>query len=253
MRFSQTRVMVVGAASGLGAAAARAFAREGASTTLVDRDRDGLSVVADACAAVGSRSRTLVGDASAPDTAQAALALAEAVDVLMVAAAIDPLGAKDVCETSIDDWNAVLSVNVGAPFLFARAVLPGMVARRCGAILFVGSIASLKPTPKEAAYAVSKAAVLQLARSIALDYAPFGIRANCLCPGYLEAVMRDRREEMTPEGIEARARAAAAAVPLGREGRYDEIAELAVILCDPQVSGYVTGQAIVADGGASIS
>jgi NAD(P)-dependent dehydrogenase (short-subunit alcohol dehydrogenase family) len=147
------------------------------------------------------------------------------------------------------DWQAVLSVNLTSAFLSARAVLPGMIERRRGTLLFTGSVAGLRPTPREAAYSVSKAGVIQLARAIALDHAGAGIRANALCPGFLQSVMADRRGMLSESALIDRSRAAAAIVPLGREGRYDEVASLALTLCDDAVSGYVTGQAIVADGG----
>ena len=98
----------------------------------------------------------------------------------------------------------------------------------------------------------AKAALVQLTRCIALDHARHGIRANCLCPGYLEAVMADRRAEMTPAALAARAVHAAAAVPMGRAGSYAEMARLVLTLADPAQSAYVTGQALVADGGVTL-
>lgn len=247
MRFSGKRVLVVGASSGLGAAAARAFAGEGAALVLVDRDAAGVQHLA----ATLPDATAIAGDATDPATVAAATA--GAVDILIHTAGIDPLSATDVPGTTLDDWQAILSVNLTSAFLFARAVLPGMIDRRSGTLLFTGSIAGLKPTPNEVAYSVSKAGVIQLMRAIALDHARQGIRANALCPGFLESVMADRKGAMSPQDLAARSAAAAAMVPLGREGRYDEMAALALNLCDDAVSGYITGQSIVADGGMMLA
>lgn len=247
MRFSGKRVLIVGASSGLGAAAARAFAGQGAALVLVDRDAAGVPHLA----ATLPDATAIAGDAT--DAATVAAATAGAVDILIHTAGIDPLSATDVPGTSLDDWQAILSVNLTSAFLFARAVLPGMIDRRSGTMLFTGSIAGLKPTPNEVAYSVSKAGVIQLMRAIALDHARQGIRANALCPGFLESVMADRKGAMTADALAARSEAAAALVPLGREGRYAEMAALAMTLCDDAVSGYITGQSIVADGGMMLA
>jgi NAD(P)-dependent dehydrogenase (short-subunit alcohol dehydrogenase family) len=246
MRYTGQLVMVVGAASGLGEAAARAFAAEGADLVLVDLDAEGLTPLA---ADLPREPATVTGNAANPATATAALAAAgRSVDVLFIAAGIDPKSATDVPGTTLAQWTAVMEVNVTAAFLFARAVLPGMIAARKGSILFTSSIAGLKPSGQEAVYSVSKAALIQLARCIAIDHAAQGIRANCLCPGYLEAVMRDRRAEMTEADLRARSAAARAAIPMGREGTYSEMAGLVLFLCDHRAANYVTGQALAADG-----
>jgi NAD(P)-dependent dehydrogenase (short-subunit alcohol dehydrogenase family) len=234
MRFAGKVAMIVGAGSGLGAAVTAEFAREGARLVLVDRDEGGLHRQA-----VRAFGATLIcADATEPATAEQAVEAAGAVDILVHTAGVDPLSATDVPGTSLKDW---------------QSVLPRMIEKQAGCLLFTGSIAGLKPTPREAAYAVSKAGVIQLARAIALDHARQGIRANVLCPGFLESVMADRKETMTDADLSERSRAASALVPLGREGRYDEMAALALNLCDGAVSGYITGQSIVADGGMMLA
>jgi NAD(P)-dependent dehydrogenase (short-subunit alcohol dehydrogenase family) len=243
MSVAGRSVIIVGGASGLGAACVALFARAGAQCLAIDRDGEGLRRIAAGLAGVEIRE----GDATDPALAEAVAA--RDCDILIHTAGIDPLSATDVVGTSPADWAAVLAVNLTSAFLLARAVLPGMIRRKGGCLLFTGSVAGLRPTAGEAAYAVSKAGVIQLARAIALDHARDGIRANALCPGVLEAVMGDRRAAMTAPEIAARHARAAAAVPAGREGRYAEMARLALMLCDEETSGYVTGQAIVADGG----
>jgi len=242
MRFAGKRVLITGAASGLGAMTAKAFAAEGAELVLVDLNAEGLAQVA---AATGGQA--LPGDVTESKLAEQAAC--DPIDILFHAAGIDPHGAAGVPDTSPAMWDRVLAVNLTSAFLFARAVLPGMIARRRGVLLFTASVSGLSPTPCEAAYSVSKAGLIQLAKAIALDAARDGVRANAIAPGMLEAVMSDRRGAMDEMSLVARRKAAEAMIPLGREGRYEEIARLALAICDDEISGYVTGQVITADGG----
>jgi len=249
MRFEGKTVVIVGAGSGLGASITEGFASEGAHLVLIDRDRSALERQAMRFAG----SRIVCGDAAERTTVERTLDIVESVDILIHTAGIDPLSATDVPGTSLEDWQSIISVNLTSAFLFARGVLPAMIARKSGCLLFTGSIAGLQPTPREAAYAVSKAGVIQLARAIALDHARQGIRANVLCPGFLESVMADRRQAMSESDLSKRSQAAATMVPVGREGRYVEMAALALALCDDSISGYITGQPIVADGGLMLA
>jgi NAD(P)-dependent dehydrogenase (short-subunit alcohol dehydrogenase family) len=253
MRFAKKVVMIVGAASGLGAEAARQFAAEGARLCLVDRDGAGASALAatlpDALAVTGNAAEAAVAETAS----QTALDRWGRIDVLFSNVGIDPFTATTVVNTTEAQWDAVMAVNVKAGFLFSRAVIPHMAAQGGGTILFTGSVASLKPGRDEAAYNVSKAALFQLARSIAIDHAPDRIRANCICPGFLEAVMTDRRAEMTEAMLAARAETAARIVPLGRQAGYSEVARLVLMLCDDAVAGYVTGSAFTVDGGILLS
>lgn len=249
MRFEGKTVVIVGAGSGLGAAITEEFASERARLLLVDRDKEAL----DRQNIQFPGSRILCGDAAEPEVVRQTLEISGPVDILIHTAGIDPLSATDVPGTTLEDWQSIISVNLTSAFLFARGVLPAMITRRSGCLLFTGSIAGLKPTPCEAAYAVSKAGVIQLARAIALDHARHGIRANVLCPGFLESVMADRKQRMSQSDLTKRSQTAAAMVPAGREGRYGEMAAIALTLCDDAVSGYITGQPIVADGGLMLA
>jgi NAD(P)-dependent dehydrogenase (short-subunit alcohol dehydrogenase family) len=252
-RFAGKSVVITGAASGLGAEAARQFAAEKASLVLVDLDAAALRVTADRLAAGGTAVETVAGSvaeaAVAEDAVRRAVARFGRVDVLFANAGIDPLGARSVTETTEQQWDAVMAVNVKGVFLFARAVIPVMVAEGGGAIVCTASVAGLKPSGQETAYNVSKAALVSLTQSIALDYAGRGIRANCICPGFLEAVMTDRRQELSPERLAERSASAARLVPMGREGRYAEIARSVLFLSDPSESAYITGAALSVDGG----
>ena len=253
MRFAGTSVLITGAAAGLGAATARAFAAEGAGLTLVDRDGARLSAMAAQLRAGGTAVIEVIGDAASQSTVDqavgACLAVHGAIDVLFNNAGIDPLTATTVERTTEAQWDAVMAVNVKSAFLFCRSVVPLMAACGKGAIVNTSSIAGLKPLGDEVAYAVSKAALVQLTKSIAVQHARNGVRVNCICPGFLESVMTDRAAEMTPDALAARAALANRIVPMGRQGRYAEIAAAVLFLADPVAAAYITGVALPIDGG----
>ncbi|MGL5838208.1 MAG: SDR family NAD(P)-dependent oxidoreductase [Sphingorhabdus sp.] len=250
--FETKTVIITGAASGLGAECARRFAADGAQLVLVDVNADALDAFAatflNAISIVGSVAEETVAD----EAATAAIQSWGSIDILVNNAAIDPLSAKSVSGTSADDWDRVMAVNLRGAFLFSRAVLPQMIAQKGGALVHTSSISGQRPTPNEAAYSVAKAAVLQLSRSIALDYARHGIRSNAVCPGFLEAVMSDRADDLSDDDRRARSAAAASMVPLGREGRYREIAD-AILFLASEDAAYVTGTVLTVDGGITLA
>jgi NAD(P)-dependent dehydrogenase (short-subunit alcohol dehydrogenase family) len=247
VRFSGKTAVITGGASGLGLAVARLLGSEGASLVLVDWDGAALE------AAAGNLGAEHVqGDASESDTAKAAVALARSsfgrLDVLFNNAGIDPLRARSVVETEEADWDRVMDVNVRSAYVFSRAAIPLMREGGGGAIVNTASIAGLRPGADEAVYSVSKAAMVSLTQSIALDFAAGNIRANCICPGFMEMVMTDRRRDLTDEQVAARYAYADAHVPLGRQGTYEEVARSVAFLASSDAS-YITGAALAVDGG----
>jgi NAD(P)-dependent dehydrogenase (short-subunit alcohol dehydrogenase family) len=247
LRFQDRVALITGGASGLGLEVARQLKAEGASLVLVDWDERSLELAA---AEVGARH--VRGDVALAPTAQHAVDLARSafgrLDVLFNNAGIDPLRARSVLETEEADWDQVMDVNVKSAYLFSRAAVPLMrQGRGGGAIVNTASIAGLKAAGDEAAYSVSKAAMISLTQSLARDLAP-DIRANCVCPGFMEKVMTDRRRELSSEEEAARYAYADAHVPLGRQGTYNEVARCVLFLASDDAS-YVTGAALVVDGG----
>ena len=244
--------LITGGASGLGLAVARQMAAAGAWLVLVDWDQQNLEAAAGGLARAGGNVESLQGDVSEEATAGAAIDLARSafgrLDILFNNAGIDPLRARSVLETEVADWDRILDVNVRSAYLMSRAAIPVMRERGGGSIVNTASIAGLKPGADETAYSVSKAAMVSLTAATALDFAADGIRANCVCPGFMEMVMTDRRRDLTPEQQEARAAGAAARGPLGRQGTYDEVARAVLFLAGPDAS-YITGAALVVDGG----
>jgi NAD(P)-dependent dehydrogenase (short-subunit alcohol dehydrogenase family) len=244
--------VITGGASGLGLAVARQMASARVRLVLVDWDQANLQAATAELARAGAEVKSIAGDVSEETTAAQAIDIAKSaygrLDILFNNAGIDPLRARSVVVTEVADWDRILDVNVKSAYLMSRAAIPLMREGGGGSIVNTASIAGLKPGADETAYSVSKAAMVSLTAAIALDFAAGGIRANCVCPGFMELVMTDRRRDLTEEQQAARAAGAAARVPLGRQGTYDEVAKAVLFLAGPDAS-YITGAALVVDGG----
>lgn len=255
-RFEGKTAVITGAASGLGLTTARMFAEEGATLVLVDLNGDALNTAVRSLCATGALAEALAGDVSDPAIAKAAIALAEErfgrLDVLFNNAAIDPWDATSLEETPEALWDKVIDVNLKSAYMFTRAAIPAMRKAGGGAIINTASTAGLKASPRESVYGISKAALVQLTKSVARDHAREGIRSNCICPGFLESVMTDRREDMSSELLAKRRERAGGLVPMGREGQYEEVARSVLFLADAREASYITGAAIVIDGGFTL-
>jgi NAD(P)-dependent dehydrogenase (short-subunit alcohol dehydrogenase family) len=250
--FTDRVVIATGAASGLGLATVRQFAAQGARLVVVDRAEEAINAVAADLTGQGVAAVAVVGDVSRAATAKAAVQTAVArfgrIDVLINNAGIDPLEATSLVDTSEEAWDAIMAVNVKSAFLFAKEVIPVMAAAGGGAIVNTASSAGMKASPREAAYGISKAALIALTRALARDFTSQGIRTNAICPGFLECITTDRRANMTSEQKAARRALAGSLVPLGREGSYEEVARSILFLASPD-SSYTSGAALLIDGG----
>jgi NAD(P)-dependent dehydrogenase (short-subunit alcohol dehydrogenase family) len=255
-RFTGQVIIITGAASGLGAECARAFGAEGASLVLVDLSGPLVTEVAASLKAAGVPVKAIEGDvrsaATAAEACDAAMMAFGRLNILVNNAGIDPLDATNVTGTSEAQWDAVMDVNVKAAWRFTQAALPLMIADGGGAIVNLASVSAVLPSPDETAYSVSKAALLHLTKCTALDYASHNIRANAVCPGFMEAVMRDRRADLSEAQLAGRSGAAASMVPLGREARYSEVARSVLFLASDADAGYITGASLVIDGGLTL-
>ena len=148
-------------------------------------------------------------------------------------------------ETPVGEWDRVHAVNVRGPFLCSRAVLPSMMARGTGHIITIASVAGLVAFPGRCAYTASKGAALMLTRSIAVDYAAAGIRANAVCPGMVYTPMTSWRLDQPELRAEVESR-----IPVGRVAAAEEIADAVALLASGRLA-YMTGHPLVVDGGMS--
>ncbi|HET6471930.1 MAG TPA: SDR family NAD(P)-dependent oxidoreductase [Pseudomonadales bacterium] len=236
--------LITGAGAGIGRDSALAFAREGAAVAVVDVRLPRAEQTAELVRAEGGRARAFECDVRFLDQAEKTIAavLAEfgRIDAVFNDAGTTRPG--DVVSVSLEDWEMVLDVNLRGTFNISRAALPHMLERGSGAIINMGSVDGLTGDRNMAAYNAAKAAVVNLSRSMAVDFGPRGIRTNVICPGVVgsPAILKTFSDEM-------RARMDRA-TPLRRIGRPSDIANVAVFLASDD-SAYVNGAAIVADGG----
>ncbi len=198
----------------------------------------------------GTSALSLECDVTEPSSVEASMATVVSrlgpVDVLVNNAGITgSLLATRCHETPPDEWDQVQAVNVRGPFLCSRAVLPAMIERGSGHIITIASVAGMVAFPGRCAYTASKGAALMLTRSIAVDYASAGIRANAVCPGMVYTPMTSWRLDQPELRAEIEAR-----IPLGRVATPGEIAEAVGLLASGRLD-YMTGQPLVVDGGWS--
>ena len=240
--------LVTGGAAGIGRATAILLAREGAAVMVQDIREDGRST-ADDIVAAGGRASFIRGDVTRAGDAQAAVQKAVSefggLDILVNNAGI--IRRASVVQTTEEEWDRVMAVNVKSVFLFSKAAIPVMVRRGGGVIVSTASGWGLDGGKDAASYCASKAAVVNLTRAMAIDHAEQNIRVNCVCPGDTDTAML--REEARQLGQDVdRFLAGSARRPLGRMGRPEEIAQ-AILFLASDASSYVTGTALVVDGG----
>ncbi len=249
MRLENKVALITGGGTGIGAATARLFAREGAKVVVTGRRPEPIEAVA---AEVGGVA--VAGDTSDPAHVAAAVAAAVetfgGLDVLVTSAGMGIEGS--VGDMDDADWHRVFDVNLTGPMMLTRAALPAMLERGGGSIVLVASVNGMAAAPDSAAYDVSKAGLIALARAIAVDYGSRGIRANALCPGWVMTPMGDgSMDELgAANGLDRQGAydLATADVPMRRAGTAEEMAACCLFLASDE-SSIVSGTSLVADGG----
>jgi NAD(P)-dependent dehydrogenase (short-subunit alcohol dehydrogenase family) len=241
--------LITGAASGIGKAIAQSFAQEGVSVALLDvNSRDGTEV---ANTILSSRGQALFCCADVAIKRDCVLAVHETIerfgglDILINSAGI--IHRATILETSEEEWDRGMAVNVKSIFLLSSEVIPIMERRKGGVIINIASGWGLVGGAKAALYCASKGAVVQLTRAMALDHGPQNIRVNCICPGDTDTPMLTSEASqlgLSLESIHQEARGR----PLRRLGMPDDIANAALFLAD-DASSNITGTTLVVDGG----
>jgi len=240
-------VVITGAGGGIGRAMATSFALAGANVALLDRREADAHATAKEVKAVAAKVKlaTIACDVSNPSSvAEAAEASLEALgpcDVLVNNAGI--MGPATLDTLSLSDWNSLLAVNLTGCLLCAQTFAKQMRTIGKGALVHVSSIAGSQPQPASGAYSVSKAGIIMLSRQLAIEWGPFGIRSNAVCPGLVETPMTKTFYE-TPGVRQTRSER----VPLRRIAAPQDIADATLFLASDRAS-YITGEEILVDGG----
>ncbi len=255
MRFTGKTAVITGGGSGIGGATAIAFAADGASVVIVDVDEKGASQVAAQITQSGGTCVIVIGDikdsATSKNTVDTALSNFGGIHFLLNNAGRELI--SPLLETSETDWDQIMDTNLKGTFMMSKAVAEVMVAQRFGVIVNNASDAGLRGIRISAAYSTSKAGIIHLTRSIALDYANKGIRCNCICPGCIKTPLCERfnaevgaREGRSgPEVLDDFVKAN---IPMERVGMPEEVASVVTFLCSEDAR-YVTGAIIPIDGG----
>jgi NAD(P)-dependent dehydrogenase (short-subunit alcohol dehydrogenase family) len=243
-------VVVTGAATGIGRAVASRLGAAGANTLCADVDETGAMETAAQIGEAGGRAEAVRCDVSEPDDVEALFARTEELGgphAVVANAAVQY--EETLVDTPPAEWDRVLGVNLKGVYLCARAAIPRMRALGGGSIVNMASVNGFWVEPALAAYCAAKGGVINLTRAIALENGRFGIRCNCICPGYVDTGMAQRYFEIQADPAAARAEAGRLHA-LGRIGRPEEVAAMALFLCSDE-SSFCTAQPFVVDGGLS--
>ena len=242
MRLTNKTAIITGGGSGIGQACAWAFYQEGANVVLFGRREDKLKETAQE---LGSRAMTVSGDMTRSEDldrlVQETLSKFHRIDILVNNAGL--FKGAPLHEISDDQYDEMMNINMKAVFQLTRRVLPVMMEQKGGNIIHISSILGIIAVPQVAVYNISKGALNQFSRSIAVEYGSYGIRSNSICPGLIETdmtadLMKD--EELMQEWSKG--------YPIGRLGKPEDVASACLFLASDE-SSFITGTVLPVDGG----
>lgn len=249
LRFKGRRVVITGAASGIGLAATQAFAREGARLAIVDRDEAATQTLTQTLRGQGVEVLACVSDVSDPVQIErdAAIILTAwgGADVLVASAGWSSGGIATTI--SLEDWARTFRINVDGTWLWARALLPSMQKARKGAIITLASQLAIAGGRGNVAYVATKGAIMSLTRTMALDYVADGIRVNAVAPGATDTPLLKRSFARAADPAAAQARSESRHA-MRRLGTPDEIAAAITFLASDEAS-FITGTVLPVEGG----
>ena len=248
MELTNRIAVITGSAAGIGRSIALEFARQGAKVVVADIQYQAALQTVDAIQKAGGAACAFETDVSNPESverlAAAVIAMFGRVDTLVNNAAIQVN--KTVEDTTFDEWNRQLAVNLGGVFLCSKFFLPHLRKTR-GSIVSMSSVNGYFVEPSCAGYCATKAAIIGLTKAMAIDHGKDGIRVNCICPGYIDAGLAESYFQAQPDPAAARA-GAGKLHALWRIGRPEEVARTAVFLASDAAS-FMTGACLAVDGG----
>ena len=246
-RLHGRRALVTGGGRGIGRACALALARSGAEVAVSSRTESQLKDTVAAVESIGGRAFAVTSDLLTTGGVERLAEgigrrWTEGVDVLVNNAAISPY-VRAAQDWSDEEWNDVLRVNLDGTFRVLRRLGPAMLERGCGSVVNVTSISAERALPRLAAYSASKAGLASLTRTLAVEWAPRGVRVNAVAPAYIDTDMTAevKKRDKLRGWVEAR-------TPMGRFGRPEEVA-WAVVFLASEAASYITGTTLYVDGG----
>jgi NAD(P)-dependent dehydrogenase (short-subunit alcohol dehydrogenase family) len=251
MSFQGKVALVAGGGSGIGRATCEIFSERDGAVVVADVNEASAKATAERIARKGGRAEAIRCDVTRWADVQAAVDTARRVfgrlDVVVNCAGV--LRIRPLEETSEKEWNEILQVNLTGAFLVTKAAMKVMREQGGGSIVHIASRMAIRVKEEHGAYAASKAGILQLTQMAALEGAPYGIRVNCICPGFIDTPMT--RLSGPKESVDAQFAGWAKVCPLGRAGHPDEIARAMLFLASDEAS-FITGVALPVDGGRTI-
>ncbi|MFI5339590.1 MAG: SDR family NAD(P)-dependent oxidoreductase [Candidatus Methylomirabilales bacterium] len=251
MDFQGKVALVTGGGSGIGRATCEIFEERSGAVVVADVREAAAKETVESIARQGGRAEAIRCDVTRWADVQTAVDTARRVfgrlDVVINCAGI--LRGSRLEDTSEEDWNEVLRVNLTGAFLVTKAAMKAMREQGGGSIVHIASRMAIRVKEEHGAYAASKAGILQLTQMAALEGGPHGIRVNCVCPGFIDTPMT--RLSGPKDSVDAQFAGWAKVCPLGRAGRPDEIARAMLFLASDEAS-FITGVALPVDGGRTI-